>query len=121
MAASASSLNLSERAFSSNVAGAINTAVATSVEVDYRGYSTGTVYLPATTGVTGLTFYASTTAGGTYHKVYTAAAGAALAVVVVPNALGNAVALPSEIAACSFIKLVAAGVADADCVFDLQA
>ena len=119
MGTPASSRRITEPAFSSNVAAAVNTAVATSSEIDYRGFSSGMMYFPATTGSTGLTFYTSTTANGTYHKVYTAAAGAALAVVIAPNALGNAVAIPSELAACSFIKVVA-NVADADVTLDLQ-
>ena len=82
--------------------GTLNTAVATTPEIDIAKYLTGEIYIPTGSAITSLTYHVAPVAGGTYLPAYDAAGSAVTQTV----AAARAYAMPAAVFGAPVIKIV---------------
>lgn len=93
------------RGILTNITATIANGQTTSSEIDLKGASMGTIYLPAAFTGTSLTFTAAPTAGGTHQTVYDDSNSA----ITVTVTQGRNYPIPAEVMNARFIKLVSSG------------
>ena len=80
---------------------AITTSAATTGTVAFKNHRAGTVYIPAGSDITSLTFHVAPKPGGTFVPLYAATVAVALTVVHT-----RAYALPAALAGCKAFRMV---------------
>lgn len=80
----------------------LNTAIGTTEEIPFETASGGTLYIPAGSPITSLTFYAAPVRSGTYLPLYDKAAAA----VTMTVSAGKCYELPGAVFGCLALKII---------------
>tara|TARA_Y100000401_G_scaffold107187_1_gene101327 strand:+ start:857 stop:1180 length:324 start_codon:yes stop_codon:yes gene_type:complete len=89
----------------------VDSSLADSASIVFKGFTKGVMLVPSGSSINTLTYYVSSTQGGTYIQLYNSSGAVSTTV-----AAGRAYPMPSEVEGAAFLKLVG----NADGVVDLH-